>query len=287
MIHFNNIKDYNAYIGYGIPKKDIIDVVKYDEWKNLRLSCNGLTSDFYMIAFKRNMTDLSWYGNTKYDTASAFLYFTKPNQTHKWYVDKPWEGYHILISPILLQEYNIDFSFFQYNISEALFMTNDEQIQIENLYIQILEEYKKDNYDMDLLLAYCNLIFTYISKFYKRQFDTRQPLYNKLVLEFKKLLNTYYSNEPKEMPTVHYFSEKLNLSSNYFGDLIKFNTGKTPSEVIQEKIISEAKKQLKSSNITVAEIGYNLGFEYPTYFTRFFKKHIGITPTAYRENKTN
>ena len=89
------------------------------------------------------------------------------------------------------------------------------------------------------------------------------------------------------MPNVHYFSDKLHLSSNYFGDLIKFNTGKTPSEIIQDKIISEAKKHLEISNKTVAEIGYDLGFDYPTYFTRLFKKQTGITPTTYRKNKAN
>ncbi len=86
------------------------------------------------------------------------------------------------------------------------------------------------------------------------------------------------------MPNVHYFSDKLHLSSNYFGDLIKINTGKTPSEIIQDKIISEAKKHLEISNKTVAEIGYDLGFDYPTYFTRLFKKQTGITPTTYRKN---
>lgn len=287
MIHFDNIKEYNRFIGYNDPKKDLIDVVKYNDCKDIRLLCDGLTSDFYMMAFKRNMTDLNWFGNTEYDTTSAFLYFIKPKQIHNWNVDKRWEGYQILISPILLQEYSIDFSFFQYNIKEALFLTNDEQNRIENLYEQIFEEYQKDNYDMALLLAYCNLIFTYIGKCYKRQFETRQPLYNKLVTEFKKLLSDYYSNGQQGMPNVHYFSDKLHLSSNYFGDLIKFNTGKTPSEIIQDKIISEAKKHLEISNKTVAEIGYDLGFDYPTYFTRFFKKQTGITPTTYRKNKAS
>ena len=112
MIHFDNIKEYNRFIGYNDPKKDLIDVVKYNDCKSIRLLCDGLTSDFYMMAFKRNMTDLSWFGNTEYDTTSAFLYFIKPKQIHNWNVDKRWEGYQILISPILLQEYNIDFSFF-------------------------------------------------------------------------------------------------------------------------------------------------------------------------------
>lgn len=283
MVHFDTIREYNKFIGYNIPGKDLIDVVKYEDCKSLRLACDGLTSDFFMMAFKRNMTDLHWFGNTEYDITSAFLYFIKPHQIHQWNVDKPWKGYHILISPILLQQYNIDFSFFQYDINEALFLTDAEQLQIENLFKQILDEHQKHNYELDLLLAYCNLIFTYIGKCYKRQFETRQPLYNRIVIEFKKLLSTYYSNEPNELPTVQYFAEQLHLSSNYFGDLIKYNTGKTPSELIQATIISEAKKRLNNTNKTIAEIGYDLGFEYPTYFARMFKKYTGLTPTAYRD----
>jgi len=289
MIHFNTIKAYNTYIGYGKPKKELIDVVRYKDFEKLRLTCKGLTSDFYMMAFKRDMTDLNWFGNTEYDTESGFLYFIKPNQVHSWQVLKPWEGYQILISPILLQEYAIDFNFFQYEVNEALFLTDDEQLQIEQLYEQILKEYRKDNYELDLLMAYCNLIFTYIEKCYKRQFKTRQPLYNKIVLEFKRQLNEYYSKEPKILPTVHYFAEQLNLSSNYFGDLIKHNTGKTASEIIQERIILVAKQQLKEDQHSISEIAYNLGFDYPTYFGRLFKKLTGNTPTEFKKqlNKTS
>jgi len=283
MHHFKNIKAYNDYIGYSRPKKDLIDVVRYEDSKNLRLSCSGLTSDFYMMAFKRNMTDLKWFGNTEYDTKSGFLYFIKPDQVHHWDVEMPWKGYQILISPVLLQEYKIDFNFFQYEITEALFLTGDEQIQIENLYRQILKEYRKDTYELNLLMAYCNLIFTYVEKCYKRQFSTRQPLYNKIVVEFKKLLHAYYSSAPKVLPSVHYFAEELNLSTNYFGDLIKHNTGKTASEIIQEHIIAEAKRQLQSTDKSIAEIAYTLGFDYPTYFGRLFKKHTGKTPTQFRK----
>lgn len=283
MQHFKNIKNYNNFIGYNKPKKDLIDVVKYSDSEKLRLSCSGITSEFYMMAFKRNMTDLQWYGNTEFDTKSGFLYFIRPDQIHKWEVKEAWEGYHILISPILLKEYNIDFSFFQYEIKEALFLTEEEQLQIENLYTQIFNEYNKDNYELDLLVAYCNLVFTYIGKCYKRQFETRQPLYNNIVVQFKKLLDTYYTERLNELPSVQYFAEKLNLSTNYFGDLIKHNTDKTASEIIHDKIITEAKIKLKSTDKTIAEIGYNLGFEYPTYFARLFKKNTGKTPSQFRK----
>jgi AraC-like DNA-binding protein len=168
-------------------------------------------------------------------------------------------------------------------LSEALFLTNDEQIQIKNLYTQIFIENNKDDYELDLLMAYANLIFTYIGKCYKRQFTTRQPLYNKIVLEFKKLLESYYIDKSNELPTVHFFAEKLNLSTNYFGDLVKHYTAKNASEIIQESVIAKAKTKLKSSDETIAEIGYHLGFEYPTYFSRLFKKHTGQTPSQFRK----
>lgn len=283
MPHFTRIKEYNRYVGYSAPKKELIDVVHYDDFEDLRLSCPGLSTDFYMMAFKRNLRDPQWFGNTAYDTQSGFLYLIQPDQVYQWETDTLWKGYHILVSPLLLQEYNLDFSFFQYEVSKALFLTEDEQSHIEVLFSQTLTEYLKDNYEMDLLIAYSNLIFTYVGKCYKRQFETRQPLYNKIVVEFKKRLNSHYAEHPRLMPSVQHFAQQLNLSPNYFGDLIKYNTGKTASELIHERIIMEAKRQLQSSDQTIAEIGYQLGFEYPTYFSRLFKKHTGLTPSQFRK----
>lgn len=130
------------------------------------------------------------------------------------------------------------------------------------------------------------MIFAHVVKFYKRQFYSRQPLYNKIVVEFKKQLNVFYVENKSQLPAVHYFADKLNLSTNYFGDLIKHHTGKTPSEIIQNKIIMEEKLQLMSTDKTIAEIGYDLGFEYPTYFTRFFKKLTDLTPSEFKITKS-
>lgn len=118
MIHFDNIKEYNRFIGYNDPKKDLIDVVKYNDCKSIRLLCDGLTSDFYMMAFKRNMTDLNWFGNTEYDTTSAFLYFIKPKQIHTWNVDKRWEGYQILICPYFSKSTILTLAFFSITLKK-------------------------------------------------------------------------------------------------------------------------------------------------------------------------
>lgn len=285
--HFDSIKAFNKYLGLKSPKKELIDVVRYNDYNDLRLESSGITFDYYLIAYKRNMTDLRWYGNTEYDRESGFLYFLSPDQLIEWKVEQQWSGYHIMISPILLQEFNIDFNYFNYQVSEALFLTEDEQARVETLFEQIHDEYLKDDYSLDLLMAYCNLFFTYVQKCYFRQFNSRQPLYNKIVVEFKKLLNNYYTNNPGRLPSVNYFAESLNLSPNYFSDLIKHHTGKTTIELIHEKIISIAKKDLKFTNSPISEIGYHLGFEYPTYFGRLFKKFTGKTPTEFREASIN
>ena len=186
-----------------------------------------------------------------------------------------------IYNTILLFGLPVLFSQFR-KISEALFLTEAEQHHIGTLFQQINEEYQKDNYELDLLIAYCNLIFTYIGKCYKRQFNTRQPLYNKIVVEFKKLLNTYYKSNINELPNVNFFAEKLNLSPNYLSDLLKNITGKNAQAHIQESLVERAKELLSTTNLSIKEIAYNLGFEYPQSFSTMFKKNTQQTPLQFR-----
>lgn len=121
------------------------------------------------------------------------------------------------------------------------------------------------------MLSYAALILSYIQSFYNRQFDTRAKLYNETVANFYKNLEDYYDNDKpvNHTPTVSYFAEKANLSSNYFGDMIKHYTGSSPQDHIQQLIIQIAKNKLRNTSLTISEIAYSLGFDYPTYFTRF------------------
>ncbi len=282
--HFTSINNFNDFINVAsVVHSEEMHVLKYDEHPSIRLASDGITTDFYFIAYKKNMNDLNWYGNTKFDEKAGFLYFMRPHQLHAWNASMSWKGYHMLLVPSVLTTHNIHYSFFTYGINKALFLTPEEQSKVEILFEQIYEGYHEKTASIAIIMAYCNVLFTYIQECYKRQFNTREPLYNTIINDFNNSLNNHYKQNPQQLPSVKYFAQKLHLTSNYLGDLIKHYTGKSAIDTIHDKVIFEAKNLLDATNKPVSEIGYSLGFEYPTYFSRMFKKHTGLTPSQYRK----
>lgn len=153
-----------------------------------------------------------------------------------------------------------------------------------DLFEKAYQEYEKENYAQGIIVSYASLILSYVESFYKRQFESRKTAYNKVVDDFYLRLNAYF-NENQDtitLPSVTYFAEKANLSANYFGDVIKHFTGISPQDHIRDNIIQTAKNKLSQTSLSVSEIAYSLGFDYPTYFTRFFRKETGFTPSVYR-----
>jgi AraC-like DNA-binding protein len=190
-----------------------------------------------------------------------------------------------LVDAGLFRKIAKEYSFAYYGNHEALFITKEEERVISDLFRKALQEFESsENFSKDIIISYASLILSYIQKFYSRQFDTREELYNATVANFYKNLEAYYNDEQnaQKMPSVSYFSEMANLSSNYFGDLIKHYTGRSPQEHIHSLVIQIAKNKLRTTSLSVSEIAFSLGFEYPSYFATFFKKETGISPTVFR-----
>lgn len=179
-----------------------------------------------------------------------------------------------------MKEYN----FSGYNNHEALFLTPEEKKTLEDLFLKAYQEYGKTTFSREVIVSYAALILSYISLFYKRQFDSRSRQYNQVVADFYRHSEEHISekDELPVLPSVGFFAEKAFLSVNYFGDLIKHYTGQPPQYHIHQSLLQVAKRKLRQTTVPVSEIGYSLGFEYPTYFTRFFKKETGITPLVFR-----
>lgn len=155
---------------------------------------------------------------------------------------------------------------------------------ITQIFEDALREYESNSFSMNLLLAYCNLMFAYVSKFYERQFGVRKEKYNRLISDFFDLLNLYYQTDNQDImqPSVTYFAKELNVTPNYLSDLIKFHTGKPVLEHIHTQIIDVAKNRLQSNEYTISEVAYALDFEYPNYFSRLFRKVTGKSPSSFR-----
>ena len=180
-----------------------------------------------------------------------------------------------------------DYNFFHYQSSEALHISQKEKQIVMDCFAKINFELQQnvDKHSKKLIASNIELFLNYCDRFYDRQFITREHINSDILSNFETLLNDYLTTDKAQkigFPMVHYFAENLNLSSNYFGDLIKKETGKTAQDYIQSKVINIAKERVFDSSKSISEIAYELGFTYPQHFTRLFKQQVGHTPSAFR-----
>ncbi len=235
------------------------------------------------------------YGRANYDYQEGTLVFISPGQVLgfqpnvKVFNSKGWA---LLFHPDLIKGTSLmsrmtDYSFFNYEVNEALHLSTQEREMVLDCFTKIQHEIRHaiDRYSRQLIVSNIELFLNYCIRFYDRQFITRENTNKSVVERFEKILQGYfYSEKQKEvgLPSVAFCAAELNLSSNYFGDLIKRETGRTAQEYIQNKLIDVAKDKIFDRNKTVSEIAFELGFKYPQHFNRLFKRKVGQTPNAYR-----
>lgn len=180
------------------------------------------------------------------------------------------------------------YSFFSYSSNEALHLSEEERTIFRDCLDKIQQEltHPIDKHSKRLITRNIELLLDYCMRFYERQFVTRGKVNKDILTRFENLLDAYFQSDKPQtegLPTVKYFADKVNLSPNYFGDLVKKETGRTAQEYIQNKLVAIAKEEILGSDKSVSEIAYQLGFQYPQHFTRIFKKSVGHTPSVYRE----
>lgn len=258
------------------------------------LQYRRVSYDFYVIFFKEsNCGDLR-YGCKNYDYQEGTLVFLEPGQVVGHNSDDYFQpqGYALLFHADLIHGTSLgrhinDYTFFSYEVHEALHVSELERQMVLDCFAKIDYELKNaaDKHSKKLIVANIELFLDYCMRFYERQFSTRNNAHKSIIERFEELLNDYFRSEKPQIqgsPTVGYCAEALHLSPNYFGDLIKKETGKSPQEYIQLKIIDMAKKKILGSDKSVNEIAYELGFKYSQHFSRFFKKHTQQSPNEYR-----
>lgn len=253
------------------------------------------TFSFYVVFLKDEKNCELIYGRQRYDYQKGSVVCLAPGQVIG--IDDTGEefqpqGYALCFHPDLIRGTNLgrnikEYTFFSYEVNEALHLSERERATFIDCLQKIQEEllHPIDRLSRRLIANNIELLLNYCLRFYERQFITRQDTNRDILTRFEALLDNYFSNDntrQKGLPTVKYCAGELCLSPNYFGDLIKKETGKTALECIQDKIISIAKEQLLIPSHSVSQIAYGLGFQYPQHFTRVFKKSTGMTPNEYR-----
>ena len=296
MKHYQNLTDLHRENGFTPNENPLFGIVQ----------CNGLcsladrefTSDFYMIGFKKLKSGVILYGRTKYDHDCGSMMFTKPRQIIEMknlHLDE--DGFLIFIHEDFLNGHSLHneikkYHYFDYETNEALHVSPKEETTIWDLYHKIETEYNnnQDEYSREIILANVDTMLKYAQRFYKRQFINRTEISGRTVSKFTDEMEKYVSNgllTSKGLPSVHYMAEKLNISAGYLTDVLKQESGKTALEHIHIYLISEAKNKLKSEDKTVSEIAYALGFDNLSYFTRLFKKEVGVTPILFKKQSLN
>lgn len=230
-----------------------------------------------------------------YDFEEGTMTFMKPNQVIKMGDSQAYEGgsgWTILFHPELIQKSELgrtieEYSFFNYEVSEALHLSEDEKTSLTDLANKIEQEYNQniDKHSQDIIIANIEMILRYSKRYYDRQFYTRSNLNKDIISKFERLVSNYYQSEkPIEngVLTVKYCADELAMSSNYLGNLIKSETGRSAKDHIQDFMIEKAKTNMLASNISISELAYDLGFEYPQSFNKLFKAKTGMTPSQYR-----
>ena len=293
ILNLDSVDLYNKLYGLETlnPLVSVIDLNKATSSVDLIRFNYGI----YALYLKLEKACDIKYGRQTYDYQECTIVCFAPGQTAETNptTDKVQVNAHgILFHPDLLRGTSLGknikkYTFFSYEVNEALHLSEEERsIVMDCLKIIRMElEHGVDKHSKTLLVNHIELLLNYCMRFYERQFITRGKTNRDVLTRFENLLDEYFEStlaEQDGLPTVKYFADKLCLSSNYFGDMFKKETGKSPQEYIQEKVIELAKERISGTADTVSQIAYSLGFQYPQHFCRLFKKRVGYTPSEYR-----
>lgn len=287
------VAQYNDYFGYPAPAYPLADVLRTDSHPGSDTEERTFNIGLYTIYVKLNKGCTLSYGRTPYDYDEGSIVSHGPNQT---ITSKPVPGVMpqaigLVFSPELiagthLEKQMTDFGFFSYSSTEALHPSTEEREAILRCMDMIEDEIRRpaDKVSRRIIISHIEVLLNYCLRFYERQFASRTELNRSAISKFEDLLNGYFANGQAEadgLPTVSYFADKICLSPNYFGDMVKRETGFAPKELINRKVLTLAKSLMLAPAATVKQTALSLGFQYPQHFIRFFKKETGLTPSEY------
>ena len=291
----NSVSEFHRLLSLPAPKHPLVSVINLaesifledDVWK-------GFVNRFYCVALKREAKGKIRYGQQHYDYDKGVLSFTAPNQVQ--YLDlqnmECGSGYLLIFHPDFLLKHPLagtigNYGYFSYAVNEALHLSADEEDDL----IAILHKIDKecvhiDKHTQEIILSQIELLLNYSNRFYERQFITRKNNNYELLTKFEQFVDLYFNaNQAGQqgLLTVQRIAEHMNLSPNYLSDLLRVHTGQNTQQHLHEKLIEKAKEKLSTTNASVSEIAYNLGFEHAQSFSTLFKKKTKMSPLEFRQ----
>ncbi|WPV67137.1 helix-turn-helix transcriptional regulator [Chitinophaga sp. LS1] len=296
-----SISEYHRVLGIPKPEHPLISVINIDSITNRpeRVSIK-VVFDFYAIALKR-MDGIKYkYGQLNYDFEDdGVLFFMSPNQVlnveiFEQEMSKSPSGWILLIHPDFIWNTPLaqsikQYDFFDYSVHEALFLSEKEEKILNGIIENIQQEYHSnlDDFTKQIIVTHVENLLSYCERFYHRQFITREKAHHQILIRLEELLNKYFNDDhliSKGLPTVQYVSAQLNVSVSYLSRLLKVLTGQTTQQHVHNKVIEKAKEKLSTTDLSISEIAYELGFEHSQAFSRLFKSKTNWSPLAFRQS---
>lgn len=294
----NSISENHQLLSLPAPLHPLVSVVRVADISSADDTIwEQFSMNFYCISLKKNVSGKTKYGQQYYDYNKGVMTFVAPKQIlsldapHADQLDKA-SGYALFIHPDFLYQHPLataikNYGFFSYTVNEALHLSEKEEKNISELFQKIDEEYQHiDRHTQDIILSQIDLLLNYCNRFYERQFITRKAVNHDLLSKMEQLLNEYFDQEDglkNGPPTVESLANQLHLSTHYLSDVLRSLTGQSAQQHIQEKLIEKAKEYLSITSLSVAQIAYQLGFEYPQSFNKLFKKKTNVSPLEFRQ----
>ncbi|WP_259069896.1 helix-turn-helix domain-containing protein [Mucilaginibacter sp. X4EP1] len=294
-----SINEYHQLMGLPKPEHPLISVINLAILQHMPVEVSAsMVFDFYSISMKRDFHAKMKYGQQKYDFDEGIMFFISPGQVFGIEVEKgstvKRSGWLLLIHPDFLWNSALaktmkQYDFFDYSVNEALFLSEKEETTIIGMMENIQHEYESriDKFSQDIIIAQIELLLKHAQRFYNRQFITRQIVHHQMLERLEDLLTAYFNGREiiqKGLPTVAHIAQSLNVSPGYLSGSLKVLTGLNTQQHIHQKLIDKAKEKLSTTNLSVSEIAYELGFEHPQSFSKLFKTKTNFSPLEFRQS---
>jgi AraC family transcriptional activator of pobA len=298
LIRINTISEAHQFLGLPKPENPLISIVNYADFLLPETTSEiRISFDFYSISIKKNVSNKLYYGQQRYDFDEGILFFMSPKQILKAEIKAAVtapSGWVLLIHADFLWNTSLaqkikEYDFFDYSAYEALFLSEKENAVMNEIIQNMQHEYQSniDKFSKQIMVSHIENMLSYAERFYNRQFITREKPHHQVLERLEVLLDNYFVNKhsvSRALLTVQFVAEKLNISPNYLSRLLKTLTGQSTQHLIHEKLIEKAKEKLSTTDLSVGEIAYELGFEHLQSFSKLFKTKTKVSPLEFRQS---